>query len=127
MILCNKQSITHLEKEITMENEIVSTTNAVLNKKIEGYHFADENFVAPQELTVTITLAEYRNLVGKVATAKADIDEANSKRYKVETEIKQLNNNLEALKQENAELKSEVYKLNQRLQPTCEDKSNEQE
>ena len=52
----------------------VSITDKVLEKKLDTYGNNNENFVAPAELTVTITLGEYRDLVGKVATRQAAID-----------------------------------------------------
>ena len=48
-----------------MEN--VNICEAVLDKKLEGYSFETKNFVAGSEITVTITLAEYRNLVANDA------------------------------------------------------------
>ena len=101
-----------------MENEIVSTTNAVLDKKIGDYRFANENFVAPQELTVTITLAEYRDLVGKVATRDADIDKANTDKWKREDENKKLRDEI-------ANLKEKLYELQNNMNSAKEEKSDE--
>ena len=85
-----------------MEN--TTTMNAVLEKKLDGWHSNDQNFVAPQEITVTITLCEYRELVEKNATRKADIDKANSDKYERDTENKQL-------REEVARLKAEIYEM----------------
>ena len=87
-----------------MENTVVS--NVVLEKKLDGYNVDSklQNFVAPQELTVNITLSEYRELVSKCATAKADIDKAESDKY-------ERNRKIEALEKENAELKAKIYEL----------------
>ena len=54
----------------------ITLKDVVLDKKLEGYGSEGRlnNFVSSQELTVTITLAEYRELVGSQATKKADID-----------------------------------------------------
>lgn len=49
-----------------MDNTINTNANIVLDKKLEdGYLYDDrlDNYKAPQELTVEITLREYRNLV----------------------------------------------------------------
>lgn len=87
-----------------MENTIVN--NVVLDKKLDGYSGDNnlKNFVAPQEITITITLAEYRELVKKVATRDADIDAANKDRYTRNSEN-------EKLKAEIAELKAKLYEL----------------
>ena len=88
-----------------MENAI-SEVNVVLDKKLEGYSGDNnlKNFVAPQEITVTITIAEYRELVQKVATAKSDIDKAEADRY-------QRNSENEKLRKEVSELKAKLYEL----------------
>lgn len=86
-----------------MENTI--TNNVVLDKKLECYHSNNlDNFTAPQELTVTITLHEYRKLVEEVATKKQDIDKANQDKYERDNENKKL-------KEEVAKLKEEIYNL----------------
>lgn len=57
-----------------MEN--VSVKDVVLEKKMNDYSHNGNNFVAAQEITVTITLAEYRDLIEKAATRKTAIDAA---------------------------------------------------
>ena len=87
-----------------MEN--TNEVNVVLDKKLDGYS-ADaklQNFIAPQEITVTITLAEYRELVTKVATRDADIKKAEDDKYERYKKI-------EALEKEVCELKSKIYEL----------------
>lgn len=87
-----------------MENTVIN--NTVLDKKLDGYG-ADaklQNFIAPQEITVTITLAEYRELVTKVATRDADIKKAEDDRY-------ERNKKNEALEREVRELKAKIYEL----------------
>lgn len=88
-----------------MENAI-SEVNVVLDKKLEGYSCDNnlKNFVAPQEITVTITIAEYRELVQKVATARADIDKAEADKYTRDSENRKL-------KEEVAELKAKLYEM----------------
>lgn len=87
-----------------MENTVVN--NVVLDKKFDGYMSSSDlhNFIAPQEITVTVTLAEYRELVKRVATAQTDIDKANTDRWAREDENKKL-------KAEVAELKAKIYEL----------------
>ena len=85
-----------------MEN--TTTMNAVLEKKLDSWYGNCNNFVAPQELTVTITLSEYRELVGRDATRKAEIDKANNDKYDRDCENKNL-------REEVARLKAEIYEL----------------
>lgn len=85
-----------------MENTVVS--NVVLDKKMDDYRSNMNNFVAAQELTVTITLAEYRELVSKSATAQADIDAANKNKWTRDQEN-------EKLRSEVSKLKAELYEL----------------
>lgn len=76
----------------------------ILQKKLGNYNLKEDNFVAPGEITVTITLSEYRSLVANDATRKQAIEKANDDKYVRETEIK-------AVKEENARLKGENYDL----------------
>lgn len=75
--------------------------------KIGGWGSKNENFVIPAELTVTVTLGEYRSLVSKVAEAdykfarkedecnalKKSIEEQNKKIEGLETAIDALRGN----------------------------------
>lgn len=54
------------------------------------------NFVGEGEITVTITLAEYRELVKEVAKKDKDIDEAKMKRYEAEKKAEAINAKLNA-------------------------------
>ena len=58
----------------------------VLEKKLNGYGESD-NFVAPRELTVTITLNEYRSLVMGKGVSNKTIDELRRRTYKLEQTI----------------------------------------
>ena len=92
-------------------------TNPVLQKKIDGYRV--DNFAVPQELTVTVTLSEYRELVTTKATCDSKVSEATQARWKVEHErddlkvslteakdnIEKLRNNLSVANHENEKLK----------------------
>lgn len=96
-----------------MENTV--TNNVVLDKKLDGYGVDSrlQNFVAPHEITVTITLSEYRELVSKSATRDADIDKANADKY-------ERNNEIMKLKEEVSNLKAKLYELQNK-----EEKSDE--
>lgn len=81
----------------------LSVKDAVLEKKM-GYSFEENNFLAQSELTVTITLREYRDLIEKVATRDTAIKAAENDKYKRDSEN-------ETLKKEVAALKAELYEL----------------
>ena len=66
-----------------------SNDTQVLEKKLKGYGESD-NFVAPRELTVTITLSEYRSLVMGKGVANKTIDELRRQTYKLEQTIRDL-------------------------------------
>lgn len=53
--------------------ESISEETQVLAKKINGWDSPEDNFVATGEITVTITLSEYRNLIKEKATKDAEI------------------------------------------------------
>lgn len=85
-----------------MENTTIK--DVILDKKMDGYSFEKKDFVASGEITVTITLGEYRQLIKDCATAQQRIDKAEDDKYSRNTEN-------EALKKENAELKAELYEI----------------
>lgn len=78
-----------------MEN--INIAEVILDKKIESYKFDSRNFQASGEITVTITLDEYRDLVTKVATSQHDIDKTNNDKWQREKEIKELKKEKEDL------------------------------
>ena len=89
-----------------------SMEKKVFELKNGSYHSSDtNNYVAPAELTVTITLNEYRDLVSTAANTKAKVDEANKDKYKREDEIKKLTEKVNELTSENTDLKSQLYEL----------------
>lgn len=85
----------------TMKSEV---KNVILEKKLENYYFEGNNFSAPGELMITITLKEYRELVQKVATSDERIKVADNDKY-------ERNKENENLKKEVEELKSKLYEL----------------
>lgn len=85
-----------------------SATEAVIAKLAEGkvstYGSKNENFVIPTELTVTVTLDEYRKLVAKTA-------EADYKFAKKEIECSELKKSIEELNKKNAGLQTAIDAL----------------
>lgn len=90
----------------------VAIKDLVFDKKSDGYKFEENNFVASQEITVTITLGEYRKLIEDNATAKRRIEDANEDKYSRQAEN-------ESLKKENEELKVELYELRKKMDGEC--------
>ena len=95
------------------ENNTV-ITDVILDKKLDRYGNNYNDFVADKELTVTITLNEYRDLVGKNATSSARISEAEKDKYNRNIEnntlkerVKELERKLLEYRAEYGELKSE--------------------
>ena len=86
-----------------MENVVVK--DAILDKKLESYCYHNKDFVAQGEITVEITLNEYRELIKDSVTASIRIDEANKDKYNREAENESLKKQVEILKAENYELK----------------------
>lgn len=78
--------------------ESVNVTSAILDKKIEHYDWKSKDFVAEGELTITITLAEYRALIASDATKQQDIAKANADKFTRDEENARLKNEIEALR-----------------------------
>ena len=89
-----------------MENSKIES--ALVEKKLDHYRNNENDFILPTEITVTITLEEYRTLVNHDATRQLAIDAAEKDKYARETEIK-------TVKEENARLKSELYDLKTKI------------
>ena len=85
-----------------MENSKIES--ALVEKKLDHYRNNENDFILPTEITVTITLEEYRTLVNHDATRQLAIDAAEKDKYSRELEIK-------TVKEENARLKGENYDL----------------
>lgn len=85
-----------------MDNTVIK--DVLLDKKLDRYGFDNNDFLAAGELTVTVTLSEYRKLVKDVATAQARIDKAEADRY-------ERNRENERLTEENNRLKAELYEM----------------
>ena len=97
----------------TFENAKV--VSVLLDKKTGGYDANFDDFIAPSEITVTITLKEYRSLVSDFATRKQAIDAAEKDRYSREQKIKELTEANDKLKGENYDLKTQIDALKERV------------
>ena len=78
--------------------ESVNVTSTVLNKKMDQYRWEAKDYVAENELTITITLAEYRALIASDATKQYDIAKANEDKYKREDENRRLKEEVDCLR-----------------------------
>lgn len=78
-----------------MENVIETLTT----KKIDSWGSNLNDFKGEKELTVEITLNEYRELIKSKALKENDIKEANKDKYKREEEIEQLKSNTRKLEE----------------------------
>lgn len=87
-----------------MENVVETLTS----KKLDSWGSNLNNFKADKELTVEITLAEYRDLIKSDATRKVAIDEANSDKYSRDNENQKL-------KKENKELEMKLFEYRKKF------------
>lgn len=97
--------------------ESISEEVQVLQKKMVKWDSPEDNFVATGEITVTITLSEYRDLIKEKATKGTEIQELRNSKYAA-------NEQLKAAKAEIAELKEQIVRLKS-LYPTQEVQSDE--
>lgn len=93
-----------------MDNITIShfENDAIQEKKLETYGWEKKDFLAGQELTVTITLGEYRELVASKATADQTVQASREKVVKLEAELKEAKAEAERLKAENYDLQNKV-------------------
>lgn len=98
-----------------MDNTVIK--DVLLDKKLDRYGFENNDFLASGELTVTITLSEYRKLVKDCATAQARIDKAEADRYERNSENARLT-------EENNRLKAELYEMQKASEVIDKDEEN---
>ena len=98
-----------------MDIENTKLVSLILDKKTGDYGTNYDNFIAPAEITVQITLKEYRTLVSNDATRKQAIDAANSDKYAREQQIKELTVTNDKLKGENYDLKTQIDELKEQI------------
>ena len=87
-----------------VDMKIPKPSDSRVVKDLAGYRVNDENFVGVGEITVTITLKEYRSLVGIAATVEQIKSAATDRAMKAESENRELKNENAKLKQENYDL-----------------------
>jgi hypothetical protein len=81
-----------------MENTTAQNVDTlILDKKLQNYG-RNHDFVAPKELTVTITLAEYRELVSSSARSSSECDKLQNRIWKLEAENKKLKETVDTIK-----------------------------
>ena len=97
--------------------ESISEETQALAKKMSKWDGPEDNFVATGEITVTITLSEYRDLIKEKATKGTEIQELRNSKYAADEQLK-------AAKAEIAELKEQIVRLKS-LYPTQEVQSDE--
>lgn len=74
----------------------------LIKKKIDSYSSELNDFQAENELTVEITLNEYRSLIKDAAISRYEIEKANKNKYERESENKNL-------KDKNKELEMKLF------------------
>lgn len=79
------------------ENEVKTNIGyEIAKEKLGDYHYKDNDFVGDRELTVTITLHEYRELITKGANAERD---------KIQSQLWEIQRKVSELEKENNLLK----------------------
>lgn len=96
---------------------MAEVTETLLSEKLEpSYSKKDQidNFLEEKELSVTITLSEYRELVSNKATAKYQIEQVEKDKYernadnaKLRTRVKELENQLFEYRKKFGDLEAE--------------------
>ena len=101
-------------EEITVGNEEITTENlrVLMGKDVENksdYNDSNRDYVAPGELTVTITLGEYRNLI----KSYTEVYLLRSDNYTLNQEKDKLQKQLDACKKELIECKIKLELFHQ--------------
>ena len=74
--------------------EIMKTEPVVYTKNFGDYGQSENNFVASQELTVTITLQEYRNLIKACVLSDNKYDKLQNEKWKIDRELEKVKDQL---------------------------------
>lgn len=92
---------------------------SLLKKKLDSYSSDNNDFQAENELTVEITLNEYRNLIENKATADCRIKKAEENKYTRDEENRKL-------KQENKELEMKLFEYRKQYGELVETNEDEE-
>ena len=102
-----------MDKKDKMDNEKIMAGNmrVLMGKDVgnESYSDTNHNYVAPGELTVTITLGEYRNLI----KSYTEVYQLRSDNYTLKQEKDKLQKQLDACKKELIECKIKLELFHQ--------------
>ena len=102
-----------MDKTDKMDNEKIMAGNmrVLMGKDVgnESYSDTNHNYVAPGELTVTITLGEYRNLI----KSYTEVYQLRSDNYTLNQEKDKLQEQLDACKEELIECKIKLELFHQ--------------
>ena len=101
--------------------------DAIQEKKLESYGWEKKDFLAGQELTVTITLGEYRELVASKAIAEQSISASTEKTAKAQIALKEAQAEVERLKAENYDLQSKLVALRDQCQNATQEPGTQEE
>ncbi|MCI8621499.1 MAG: hypothetical protein HFJ50_07340 [Clostridia bacterium] len=93
---------------------------SLLKKKIDSYSSELKDFQAENELTVEITLNEYRKLIEEKATADYRIKKAEENKYTRDEENRKL-------KQKNKELEMKLFEYRKQYGELVESNKDEEE
>lgn len=83
-----------------MESEKVFTekTNWKFEKKTDGWTDDIDNYFVPHELTITITLREYRDLVKKAAKSDFEMDKLKEEKSSLRQKVDKLESEITGLR-----------------------------
>lgn len=76
----------------------IKTGEHFYTKDFGNYNHSEDNFVANQELTVKITLNEYRDLIANKAKSDSEINKTRSDKWEVERQNEEFKKEIEKLK-----------------------------
>ena len=100
----------------------IHVDDVIIDKKLDAYGGYDKyNFIAPREVTITITRDEYFDLVSCKATKEYAIKQAENDRYARNQENEKLKKENERLMAEMYELKKQIDELKEQIKKETED------
>lgn len=104
----------------------IKETKTGYNSNADNYVYTEAtDDISVDELTVTITLNEYRSLVADQATMHTQIEKAEEKKWERDNENDRLKKENEQLKTEMFDLKKKIEKLEENATPTGTEEAEE--